>query len=183
MFPKDIDVFAHTVMGRNTSSRRRVFTGGSKQGGVSEITRKNSNTIIRVIIIIIIIYYNGGNNKYEEKDNINSSSMDRNTQACKLNDWLFTLMTVVLFPVTEVFFFSWFLHISPFWARSSVATNFKQTLCHWGKNRLEGEASHYVWLVCRSVEPLSNASPYAHTIWTVGHYWILFMNISASQYL
>ena len=51
MFPRDMDVFAHTVMGRNTSSKRTVFTGGSKQGGVSEITRKNSNIIIRIIIL------------------------------------------------------------------------------------------------------------------------------------
>ena len=57
VFPTDIDVFAHKVMGRNMSSRRTVCTGGSKQGGVSEITRKNSYTIIRVIIIIIIIIY------------------------------------------------------------------------------------------------------------------------------
>jgi hypothetical protein len=47
-----MDVFAHTVMGRNTSSKRTVFTGGSKQGEVSEITRKNSNTIIRVTVYI-----------------------------------------------------------------------------------------------------------------------------------
>jgi len=109
VFPIGIDVFAHKVMDRNMSSRRTVCTGGSKQGGGSEITKKNSNTVIRVIIIIIINFVN--NNKYDG-DNSNSS-MDRNTQAFQLNDWQFTLTTVVQFPVTEVLF-SWILHISPF---------------------------------------------------------------------
>jgi hypothetical protein len=113
-------------MGRNTLSRWRGFTGGSKQGGISEIARKNSNTVIKVIIIIII-YYNGGNNKYEERDHSNSSSLDHNTQASQLNDWLFTLKTVVPFPVKEVFIF-WLLHmyiplLSPINCRNQFETN------------------------------------------------------------
>jgi hypothetical protein len=106
----------HTRLWTETRRADGVFTGGSKQGGVSEMTRKNSNTIIRgiiIIIIIIIIYYSGGNNKYEEDDNSNSSSVDLNTQACQLNDWFFTPTTVVPFPVAEAFFF-FFLNISPF---------------------------------------------------------------------
>jgi hypothetical protein len=42
-FPKDIDVLAQTVISGNTTSTRRGFASSSKQGGVSEITRKNWN--------------------------------------------------------------------------------------------------------------------------------------------
>jgi hypothetical protein len=43
-FPKDIDVFAQTVISGNTTSIQRDIARSSKQGGVSEITRKNWNT-------------------------------------------------------------------------------------------------------------------------------------------
>jgi len=43
-FPKDIDVFAHVIMSWNASRRRGLIASDSKQGGVSEVTMKNSNT-------------------------------------------------------------------------------------------------------------------------------------------
>jgi hypothetical protein len=44
-FPKDNDVFVHVVSSRNTSSERRVFVNGSKQGEVSKFKRQNPLTI------------------------------------------------------------------------------------------------------------------------------------------
>jgi hypothetical protein len=42
--PKDVDICAHMVSSRNTSSRLKIFTSDRKQGAVPEITGKNSDT-------------------------------------------------------------------------------------------------------------------------------------------